>query len=268
MLHLYWSESETSLATSLQNGLQPNFQAKSLSLAAKIKENFRFRFRFNINAAWRTWLFRDLNFYHPHPKDGEYNVFTAACLFTGRYPNSVGVGVGGDSGCPHSTTKRYPNSAGMVPKIWRGTPVLLRLPQFYQGVMVDLNSAGDVRWVRFCQGLPWRRMPRIGLPHERYASCRHAEGLSDVGANFRFRLLQNTESNDPERNKDNNESSHQAPIVEETGGPIVEREHRNGTDLTVNSFVVKLCDCWTSAKHSEAGYESVAPPPVAVKKLT
>ena len=53
MLHLYWSESEseTSLATSLHNGLQPNFQAKSLSLAAKIKENFRFRFRSYINAA-------------------------------------------------------------------------------------------------------------------------------------------------------------------------------------------------------------------------
>ena len=51
MLHLYWSESEseTSLATSLHNGLQPNFQAKSLSLAAKIKETFRFRSY--INAA-------------------------------------------------------------------------------------------------------------------------------------------------------------------------------------------------------------------------
>ena len=58
MLHLYWSESEseTSLATSLHNGLQPNFQAKSLSLAAKIKENFRFRFRSYINAALMTFL--------------------------------------------------------------------------------------------------------------------------------------------------------------------------------------------------------------------
>ena len=48
MVHLYRSKSEskTSLATSLQNGLQPNFRATSLSFVAKIKENFRFRFRF------------------------------------------------------------------------------------------------------------------------------------------------------------------------------------------------------------------------------
>ena len=47
MVHLYRSESESE--TSLQNGLQPNFRATSLSLAAKIKENFRFRSY--INAA-------------------------------------------------------------------------------------------------------------------------------------------------------------------------------------------------------------------------
>ena len=34
-VQLYWSESETSLATSLQNGLQPNFQVKSLLFQCK-----------------------------------------------------------------------------------------------------------------------------------------------------------------------------------------------------------------------------------------
>ena len=64
MLYLYWSESKKSLATSFQNGLLPNFQAKWLSLQYKhttgnlcthskrcrFRFRFRFRFRSNINA--------------------------------------------------------------------------------------------------------------------------------------------------------------------------------------------------------------------------
>ena len=83
------------------------------------------------------------DYYHPHPKDGEGNVLTRVCLFTGPLVLSLVL------------------SRGVPPSSVTGP-----LPQTGQGVPPGQNKGGAVA------PTPNR------LRHGQYASCCHAGGFS------------------------------------------------------------------------------------------
>ena len=96
-----------------------NNMIRKINIIFHIKMCFQKIFNFVIVTLFKNC--ERYTFYGPHPKDGEDNVFTGACPFTGRYPSPRFFP---RSLVPGPLLVCYPNPRFFLRSFPRGTPIL------------------------------------------------------------------------------------------------------------------------------------------------